>query len=332
MSDHVQSVFAERHQLDLLLMRGHRIPSPTAHRRRSDPYAVHLGKGATPESFDGRVDALRIHRLERFSNSLAQLCHASHLARRIGARVLEVPDAWYLRRGSTRLADGLEVVNGLSHFPPEHTRLEGRFFYCHTLGALAHPMAGFRSLLQQLRPAMTLALEGEALPDDHLVVHIRCGDIFDRHPHPGYYQPPLAFYTLVLQQRAWGHVHLVFEDFGNPVVLALQQHCRSLGLEVTLHSWGLERDIAFLVRGRHFVAGRGTFMQGVVALSPHARTVYSFWPFDPDHGWGLDGVTNVLIEDRKGRYLRKLRPWRNSRLQRAFMLAYPERLLDLRMA
>ncbi|SBO44565.1 hypothetical protein [Cyanobium sp. NIES-981] len=332
MNEQVQAVFAERHGIDLSLMQGHRIPSPTAHRKRNDPYGVHLGAGASAEHFDGRVDALRIHRLERFSNSLAQLCHASHLARRLGVRVLEVPDAWYLRRGSTRLPDGLVVINGTDHFPPEHTRLEGRYFYCHTLSGLAHPMEGFRSLLQQLRPAMHLALDGDPLPDDHLMVHIRCGDIFDRHPHPGYYQPPLAFYSLVLQQRPWSHVHVVFEDFGNPVVLALKRRCEELGLGVSLHSWGLEQDIAFLVRGRHFVAGRGTFMQGVVALSAQAETVYSFWPFDPGNCWGLDGVRNVLIEDRQGRYLNKIRPWRNSRLQRALMLAYPERLLDLRLA
>jgi hypothetical protein len=323
MNERLQSVFAARYGLNLDALNGAHLSTARGYQCRNDPYGVHLGAGAAAEAFDGRVDVLRIHRLERFANSLAQLCHAVHLARRLGVGIVEIPDAWYLRPGRTTLTDGLVLLNGTSHFSGRHTRLEGRFFYCRTLSALADPLPGFRSLLTQLQPALNLSLAGAPLPDDHLVVHLRAGDVFEANPHPAYYQPPLAFYRKVLKRRQWSHVHLVFEDFANPVVLALREHCVAKGLGVSLHSWGLERDLAFLLRGRHFAAGRGTFMQGVVALAPASSTVYSFWPFDPHDVWGLAGVRNVLIEDRRGRYLARIRPWHNTRRQRALMLAYP---------
>ncbi|MFQ6539604.1 MULTISPECIES: hypothetical protein [Aphanothece] len=327
MDERLQAIFAARYGISLDHLNGKHVSTARGYQSRNDPYGVHLGAKAMPEAFDGRVDALRIHRLERFSNSLAQLCHASHLARRLGVKIVEIPDAWYVRPGKTTLADGLMLVNGTGHFSRLHTRLEGRFFYCRTLQSLAAPQPGFRSLLSQLQPAIRVSSPDSALPDDHLVVHLRSGDVFEADPHPAYYQPPLAFYLKVLKRRDWSHVHLVFEDFANPVVLALTQYCQGRGIGVSLHSWGLDHDIAFLLRGRHFAAGRGTFMQGVIALAPFASTVYSFWPFDPDNVWGLEGVENILIADRKGRYLKRIRPWHNTVRQRSLMLSYPLKFL-----
>jgi hypothetical protein len=51
-------------------------------------------------------------------------------------------------------------------------------------------------------------------------------------------------------------------------------------LPLTLHSWGLERDLSLLLKAHTLVVGRGTFIPGVVALSENARQVHSFGPFD----------------------------------------------------
>ncbi|KAG5183319.1 hypothetical protein JKP88DRAFT_290443 [Tribonema minus] len=64
------------------------------------------------------------------------------------------------------------------------------------------------ALLQVPRPSPASA-EPPAPPSS--VMHLRLGDVWARRPHKRYGQPPLSWYTAVLQHRAWRSVVLVTE-------------------------------------------------------------------------------------------------------------------------
>jgi hypothetical protein len=332
--------FAARHGLSLDLLQGRPIPDNTVYRDRLDPYSVRLGASSSSipsESgdqavYDGTVQAVRIHRLYRFSNSLVQLAHALHAAHHLGAAAVQLPGAWYLKRGITALTDSLVLANGARYFQRQLHTLEGLYFYGHTLAPACPGRPSLRELLLPIRPALTLAIDEPPLPDDHIVLHVRSGDLFGPDPHPAYFQPPLALYLRALQEQAWGHAHVVFEDYGNPVVQGLVAWCADQRLPLTLHSWGLQRDLALLLRAHTLVVGRGTFMPGVVALSRHAREVHSYGPFDEGGAWGLTHVRNVIYKDRDGAYLRVVRPWRHSPRQRELMLSFPGTQFDTRVS
>lgn len=321
--------FAARHQLDLDLLRGKPIADNDVYRERLDPYSVRLPASPAASDYDGAIAAVRLHRLYRFSNSLVQLAHALHAARHLGATELQVPNAWYLNPGRTVLSSSLALVNGRRHYGRDGATLEGLYFYGHTLAPACPDRPSLRQLLQPLRPALTLVLDQPPLPEDEIVLHLRSGDLFGPDPHPAYFQPPLALYLRVLQHRAWGRAHLVFEDYGNPVVQALISWCASHGLPLSLHSWGLARDLALLLRAHTLVVGRGTFMPGVVALSRHAREVHSYGPFDEGGSWGLDHIRNLIYSDPDGAYLKAVRPWRDTLAQRALMLSFPADQLEV---
>ena len=322
--------FAALHGLNIDLLNGKPIADNAVYRDRSDPYSVRIDSREQLEGFDGSIQAIRIHRLYRFSNSLVQLAHALHTAKHLAASEIQIPYAWYLKPGITRLSPSLVLVNGRRHFQNNRIALEGMYFYGRTLAPACPDRPCLRQLLLPIRPALTLAIEQPVLPADQIVLHLRSGDLFGPNPHPAYFQPPLALYQRVLQQQAWGHVHMVFEDYGNPVVRALADWCASQRLPLSLHSWGLSRDLALMLRAHTLVVGRGTFMPGVVALSQNAREVHSFGPFDQGCTWGLEPIHNLVYTDCKNEYVEGVRPWRDTPNQRELMLSFPTDQLEVR--
>ncbi|GAG64972.1 unnamed protein product, partial [marine sediment metagenome] len=56
-----------------------------------------------------------------------------------------------------------------------------------------------------------------------LHVHIRSGDIFKKTIHPLYIQPPLSFYTTVINSQHWDKVCIVCEDSKNPCITELKR-------------------------------------------------------------------------------------------------------------
>ena len=57
------------------------------------------------------------------------------------------------------------------------------------------------------------------LDPEALHIHLRSGDIWVSHPHSGYGQPPLAYYTHVLQHQDWTSVLLITEQSEDKALL-----------------------------------------------------------------------------------------------------------------
>jgi hypothetical protein len=160
---------------------------------------------------------------------------------------------------------------------------------------------------------------------DHLVIHLRGGDIFRQNPHPLYGQPPLSFYEQVLALGLWGKCTVVYSDMKNPVLVPLLNLIRNKGLSLSVQSGPLGEDINFLLGAKHLVASRSTFVSSIVGLSHAIEKVFVFGA----DGFFIDCYREDIPLygglDLTGEYWAAVceENWTHSPEQIALMLEYP---------
>jgi hypothetical protein len=205
-----------------------------------------------------------------------------------------------------------------------------------TLQVLVHgELLRNRNFEAELQPSVDAAWEAlhdilliddhETSPvDQHLVIHIRGGDVFGPRKPRTYGQPPLSFYHRVLREKEWTAVTIVHQDLHNPVVEPLLDLCSQLDIPVTNQMGSILEDVRALLSGHTLVAGRGTFIPAVVGLSRVCSRVYFF-----EDKCNLvprrSGITMVRVVDRDKTFTSSLlsQNWANTPEQRALMLEYP---------
>lgn len=200
----------------------------------------------------------------------------------------------------------------------------------HRIDFLVGPSLGESVLIPSIRKSwealsslMIPAPRGSALPADHLVFHIRGGDVFGPRRPSSYGQPPLAYYTAIIDSAPWSAVTIVSSDQLNPTVNPLVESCRSRGIPVELQSGSLTEDLGVLLTARTLVAGRGTFMPAVCGLSRVVQRVFYFHDkfslYPP-----VPGLEIVRVSDLSGDYVRNVlsNNWSDSPAQREMMLEY----------
>jgi hypothetical protein len=168
-----------------------------------------------------------------------------------------------------------------------------------------------------------------ALAHDHLVIHLRGGDVFGPRKPRAYGQPPLGYYSLILGHKPWQQVTVVHQDLSNPVLEGIIAECSERELPVSLHSSSIQDDLRVLLRARTLVAGRGTFVPAVAGLSEFVSTVYYFhdkFHLQPPRA----NLTLVRVVDKHGDYVRSAlsHNWENTPEQRQLMLDYPSKHLS----
>lgn len=187
--------------------------------------------------------------------------------------------------------------------------------------------AFLRPLLQQLYASL---LDNDLVSDGVLTIHLRSGDIFGPNPHPGYGQPPLAFYKKIVNSGNWERVELVTEDSLNPCQEPLLSYLAERGIPASVTGDRLEAATRALSRARNLVASRGTFAPAILYLAETTKRVFVFngeidrIPAGPLHSYhpvtDLSGVYTAAALDSN---------WKNSASQRKIMLDYPEASLSM---
>jgi hypothetical protein len=301
--------------------------------RKSDPYRLLAGAAVSNrQPVLRQITALRIDRPLRFGNSVIQLSNAIDLALSHGIGRIYVPGFWWISPLTSGHVAEIELC--CEDAAPDEVLLSGCFYYKQSLRPLypdrPKTIEEFRGNLLRARVQIPLLDAPPPLPDDHLVIHIRSGDVFEDRGHPLYGQPPLAFYTLILRKAPWRQVTLVSEDRRNPVIDRLLQSSGP-GLPPVVHRQAsLEADLQLLLRARSLAGSLGTFMPAVLALSGNVRRVLCFgglW-----YGATLRTQADLfVVKDLEGHYSRSVLAsnWRNDPFQRALMLDYPETALGL---
>jgi hypothetical protein len=288
----------------------------------------------------GSIDQIRVRQLGAMGNSVIQIMNARDLAGQFGISDLAVSDAWFLPTGRSDLHGGVRLMNLDSARAQEAGQAQagvsvlGNFFrsseFAPVLGVspeeeferLMNGLVGLADIDDLARLVNNHLDVGDPLSADHLVIHLRAGDVFRDGEVPGYGQPPLAYYLKILGSRPWAAVSVVFEDASNPVIAPLVEHVRRSPVDSDIVSGQLEHDVAFLLRARTLVAGRGTFIPAVSALSKYAEVVYCF-----ERLLGAVGGKRLQVKpviDVSGAYVRSVMNynWTNSEEQRKLMLEY----------
>ncbi len=321
-----------------------------AHAYHLDSQALALGResfdqfhgyrilGADPAAPRASIEAVAISRpAGRFGNHLMQLVHATHAALELGVDRVYVPAIpWFDAGAPETTAGGVTYVvySGLDDV--KAPALFGTFLFEDLEPAVAVLDGELRQQLVDRHVSSLFAPPplAEPRPPNHVAVHLRSGDLFDRpDPHPNFVQPPLAYYTTALRHfaaaRAGAHVTLVYEDEGNPVIGALHAFLGDAGLPHTIASASLASDLATLLEHRALVLGRGSFGVAVAALSENVETLYAPWSEPRFRGLVRErGLEAYGVEEISPQYIAE-GTWRNSPEQRRRMVEYPLENLEL---
>jgi hypothetical protein len=123
---------------------------------------------------------------------------------------------------------------------------------------------------------------------DELVMQFRSGDIWQHAPNPHYGQPPLAYYTEVLQHGNWTNVTIITEPNGpakmHPLVPTLAAILPDV---VHIHSSRSFRDdLQVALCARTLVLSRSTLESMIMWHSSKLETVYAEALAD---GWSQQG-------------------------------------------
>ena len=272
------------------------------------------------------VTGIAVTEYGRLGNNLIQLANALILAEVAGFRYVRLPKMPFLALSQPTESHGLcllprnAATRHYGHF------VEDTFYRPPTSDTGVLSQAARRNALR--RHVLHLMSLPTPVPaeDTDLVIHIRSGDIFSENPHPGFVQPPFAYYRNIIHARSEAgtisRVKLVFEDRKNPCVDAVCDYCTQTGLPLIEQSGTLDEDMAHLLGARNLVIGTGSFGAAVCFLSDKIRHVDSFDMLGGFYtGFGADPeVTHWQV--CTDRYI-AANGWRNTAEQRRLMLELP---------
>ena len=151
-----------------------------------------------------------------------------------------------------------------------------------------------------------------------LVIHIRSGDIMlGEGSHPGYAQPPLAFYQKIISSENFSQIIVVTEDHNNPTADALAKWNN----QVTFSTGLIHDDVAAILGASHLVLSYGTFSWMLSLISDTLSQLYV--PCMPycSLTWNCDDIP-VAAACYTFPGFTKNGEWHNTRTQRQHMLSY----------
>lgn len=274
-----------------------------------------------------QVTSLRIRRFGSMGNNFIQVLNAVHLARHLGVAHVIAPDLGISTNGRTITHDGVTLHPDNTPAPPGLC-LEGSFFYPSELSlevfASLTPARKYDMAKRFLVPLIDLHPDTSRDRSRELAIHIRSGDIFSHGIHPGYVQPPLSYYTRIVDEmRTAGlidYVSITCEDRLNPCIDALDRHLTDRAIPCRIQSGSLREDVGFLTGARHLMFGFGTFGYGICLLAGQIDTVHVF---DMTLFDGLPNVGQVTVMRPEPDSYISRRDWRCTPEQLQQMIDFP---------
>lgn len=279
-------------------------------------------------------DVLRVSSFAKFGNAVRQMRNAFAVARAYEVKRVEFPTTTPFFAGNR--AGKVEIAWG--HTPVRVGQLDapgltGRFYHLDALGLKPAPSEQVDIVRRMLRPLLSPVFREPRsdIRDDDLALHFRGDDIFgasDTYIHREYGQPPASFYLAAVEREKPARVLLVHHDRANPTVSAVETALRAQGIETISQSDNLMTDVHVLLNATRIVAGVGSFVPAIAALSTRLRRLYLFGATVPV----LEQLGVIVVEGRdiSGDYMRAVRSnnWTASPEQIALMLSYPADALE----
>jgi len=286
-----------------------------------------FGRSRSPRQAKPAPPTLLISGLGRFGNAIQQLINAVAYAHTTGSQQILYFPSGPLTIGGGRVSDAvsLEPFSALGRNSPTGIfRIWRSDFFEAGNTARQFDQRAAKEVQKFLSKKLFADLSAATLPAGTLTIHLRSGDIFGPAPHPRYGQPPLSFYEKILSLKSWEAVRVVTEDAQNPCLEGINKLSRAMGLDCSVVGEGFDEAIFEIARSSNLVASRGTFVPGILFLSPRTRRIFEFEePIDrlveePSHHF-------QRVVDTVGTYRRNIvdGAWENSPMQRKLMVQYP---------
>lgn len=165
-----------------------------------------------------------------------------------------------------------------AHIWPHHESM--LFYFLDCTNFLGPGNINLRMAHELMRRSVTILTPKLTIPENILVIHIRSGDIFDSCIHPGFAQPPLAWYqTCILLHKSRYpdmSVVLVSQDRANPCVNATIDFSREQNISLHFQSGELNEDYAYLMGASALMMAEGTFAAPALDLNDSLKILYRF--------------------------------------------------------
>ncbi|MBY6242096.1 discoidin domain-containing protein [Methylosinus sp. Sm6] len=287
---------------------------------------VEVGEGG-----DARIIGLKIRQVGRMGNNFVQITNALFSAKLMGLDYVWAPKLG-IAEPSESVSDGATTLIPAASEPPPGLYLEGDFYHPSAFNKNAPRPDAYALAQSFIAPFIGMPpTQRDREREMELTVHIRSGDVFSADPHPSYAQPPLSYYTSIvddLQRRGViDRVFIVAEDRKNPCIDALEAYLQTKEIPVRLRTGGsLFEDAAYLRSARHLVFGKGSFGLGICFLAGPVETVHIFGKATFE---GLPNVRELIVAaPQPGAYI--IGAWKRTPEQLRLMLECPAEDLEWR--
>lgn len=328
-------VLVDRRKLDFIAIReAYNLDVELMGERHGVDFYASYALTSADEHCRGPLIGLELVANGAFGNCTMQYSLAIILAKRLGLPYIKISEDD--RSGLIRLRERL-TVEDITFVPASEPLPRGGVF----MRGLFWDMGPLRRAIGDISPSEVHAVirnivrkvfnalpdEFTTKPENELFIHIRSGDIFGNWVHPLYVQPPLSFYTTIVDKLVGSgtiaQVKLVFENRLNPVIEHLEVYLTSKRIPYSIQSGSINEDIEALVNGRYMVFGLGTFGPAICHLSEKVNMVFFFAPGIPQGFGSIPSVEKAFeVIDGVGDYI-KPGEWQNTPEQRELMVNYP---------
>ena len=160
----------------------------------------------------------------------------------------------------------------------------------------------------------------ENINDNDLTIHIRSGDVYSKHPHPGWIQPPLSFYINIIESNNWENIFIISEDNKSPVLKPLLNKYKKIIFEIR----DLKKDIYYILNSKNVCFGLGSFIPSLLLFNNNIKKIY--YP-EYCHRFLIDLI------DYENKYTYKLDnyikkgEWKNTSKQRNIIINYELKII-----
>jgi hypothetical protein len=159
------------------------------------------------------------------------------------------------------------------------------------------------------------------LGENHVVLHIRGGDICSgTNIHGGYITPPIYYYKTILDSNNYKRIILISEDRLNPTVDKLLKLYPKIEFKIQ----SLKEDIKLLLSSKNVIMSYGTFVPSLLIVSNRIKKLYKP-SYAESSKKGITLLTTLGIEVQNfelSDYFNKQGKWKNSKLQRDLLINY----------
>lgn len=268
------------------------------------------------------ISAVCIAVESRFGNSVRQYANAFNVTRLMGLETIYMPAFSWIRQGVHILSNELIIVNKkYSIFDDESMLLVSKFLRNPSYPKTYRKLSAYE-VINKSRGILEVGTDLIPLAEDHLVIHIRSGDVFVEIPMSGYGQPPLAFYLKIIESESWELITIVAEDDGNPVLRSLREKYAQDSRVKVFTNRPLSEDLELLFRAVRLVSSNGTFCRALSAISVNLKWVYAFE--NTFSHWGNRSIRVIKYVDADGEYRKSIlnKNWQNKFDQLILMIKY----------